>query len=243
MGIAHMEAAAIPWALKLFREKLCVGSTIYFGVDNQNAMFAAKKGYSSVSYLQTEVDKFMQLAVPMGWRVLFHYVPTKLNWVSDDLSRSGKERQWRVSPSQFRNFLIFCKQRQVPSPEVDGFATRNTSQCLHFHSQHLDLGSFGNFFHSNLDPNKCYWLCPPWSNQVVSRVFHTIKVAECCCWILLPNRTNSSWKTWMPLAGLSYKFSEWVWTGTLRSGPPIPQQECSAFFFDFRGKHDSDAIV
>ncbi len=242
-GITHMEIAAVPWALHLFQPNLPKGATIYFGIDNQAALAACKKGFSHIPYMLDQIDAMMSLATSKGWILLFHWVPTKLNVVSDTLSRDlDRSSDWKLSQHYFCAFLSFCDRNNKPRPFVDCFAASHNRQFDQYYSQHQDYGSRGNFFGATLSSKEVYWANPPFNclNAIVPRLINMLHEASTLGWVLLPVRSMAPWWSFTSQAELSLsldldpKFP--VFTPAIRTSnyTSSPTFTFNIYCFDFR---------
>lgn len=241
--IAHKEAAAIPWALSLFQHHIPEGSTVYFAVDNTTAMTVCKKGYSRVQYLMEQINLFMKLAIAKGWVLLFHYVPTKLNCISDSLSRElDSSSDWKLSKYYVDQFLSYCRQYGFPQPFIDCFAANHNKIFPLYHSLHKDVGSRGNFMCATLSPEEVYWANPPFRhlNSLVPGIVKMFREYKTVGWVLLPLRSGAPWwpitsqasRVYTPsISPLHPVFIPPLYTPAYI---PCPSFEFSIFCFDFR---------
>jgi len=197
INIAHFEAKAIPWACAAFKDLIRTADLITWAVDNQNVWYAFRSGFSRKSYIANEIDTLMQIVIAQKLWVDFHWIPSKVNLESDQLSRLLASRdELQLSNHYWQAFMRYCNKHQLPIPDIDGFATKSNRKCTSYCSLFRDSDSLGEFFGTQFGTDSVLWLFPPHSRpHLIQRVFTFIINQHLQAWFLLPRWSSRPWWT------------------------------------------------
>ena len=208
-NIAAIEAFAITWGfetllpdvLKWLQKLQLQFSQVnwVWATDNQVCEGSFNKGRSK----QQLVHKFTQECLkkwilPMSLHISFPYIPSKINYYADHISRLPPFNQWIISPKYFAVFAKFSAKHNLPCVQCDAFASRKTAVTFEFCSPFLDTGACSEFFSNKSQQHKVFWISPPW--DLYQEIFHFICTQGITAWVLLPVWPGASWWHWTSFA-------------------------------------------
>ena len=173
-NIAVTEAFAIVWGwkalLKDFQEWMLhhnLGPSqveVCWATDNQVCQHAFTKMLSG----QKEIDGFTknflrEIIIKENWLFSFVWLPSEINFLADSLSRPlSMKDEWDTPSFIFAKIKGLCKQRCLPFPTVDAFASKINKKFQRYCSLHGDIGSLGVFPSSTLR-GETLWCNPPYT--------------------------------------------------------------------------------
>ncbi len=201
-NIAVIEAFAIYWGLHTLWNKIVKWlasrnlqpNTVewVWATDNQVCQGSFNKGRS----FQKEVhmmaqNTIKQFVLKYNLKISFPYIPSKINMTADNLTRLVKDKNdWRLAKAYLIKFLKFCKKKQLPTPTVDAFATRENRLFEDYCSEFWDLGSRGSFYETDLN-KECVWCNPPFGE--IHRTLEHVTSHKLTAWVVVPTWPGEPW--------------------------------------------------
>ena len=131
----------------------------------------------------------------------FPYIPSKINFEADSLSRLSTHHNWSFSYKYFSLFEKFCIKHKLPQATCDAFAVRSNALLPVYHSQFLDIHSLGDFF-SSASPLHTYWVNPPF--ELMKETLSFILDQRITAWVLTPVWPGAPW--WHLTQHASFQF-------------------------------------
>ena len=211
-NIAAIEGFAIIWGLQTFLQKVLTwlhdknlspsDVTWVWATDNQVCEAAFNKGRSLEPLVhQFSQQTILEVVLPLGVHISFPYIPSKINFQADSLSRLSTQGNWAFSNKYFSSFMKYCVKHHLPLPTCDALATKDNSLLPQYHSRFLDSLSLGDFF-STFNRLTVYWVNP--TSDMVEETVKFIVAKEITAWILLPVWPAASWWKYTRLASFQY---------------------------------------
>jgi len=239
--IAHFEAVAIPWALRIFVELLPKDSHVVWAVDNQNVYYGFKNGFARMPYIFAEIDDFMSIILKHNVWVEFVWVPSAINLEADIFSRSyDPMHELELHDVHWSKFLLECKSHNFPIPSLDAFASAQNAKCAKYFAKVKDGAAIGNFWFTPLTQHEIYYIFSPFGKSL-SGVLSRIQSHKALAWVVLPRWTARLW--WHITSKASFHFPLIPVNGTSPfltrsyegvSKPFNFQFPVDIWFFDFR---------
>ena len=211
-NIAAIEGFAILWGFRNFSQKviqwlqnqnLSPSDVLWvWATDNQVCEAAFNKGRSLEPLVHTFSSTMIsEVVLPLGVHISFPYIPSKINFEADSLSRLPVQQHWSFSPKYFSNFMKYCVKHQLPLPTCDALATKNNALLPHYHSEFLDYHSLGDFFTSS-NRATTYWVNPHLDK--VEKTLRFLVTEGITAWVLLPVWPAASW--WSLTSSASFQY-------------------------------------
>ena len=191
--IADKEAWTILWAMTLWLDTI-QRNRLLVVTDNQAAKYTVQKGYSANQVLDQIARAFWDKADAYGISIAdVQWLPSKLNYEADALSRSDNEWKWdwTLHEHYYHQCQRWMQDRGLPQPTVDGFASITNRRCEKYHSQWRDTNSSGNFFLEKLSQKELYWLNPPF--DIITSVIRRVQQYGVAAYILTPVWRKRAW--------------------------------------------------
>ena len=200
-NIAAIEGYAIYWGFQVLREKVISWLKSQnlspqevnwvWATDNQVCEAAFGKGRSREPLVHSFSQQVLQQVIlELGIHITFPYIPSKINFEADSLSRLPLHHNWHFSHRYFSLFHKFCLKHNLPAVTCDALALRNNTLLAHYHSEFLDLHSLGDFFTASTF-HHTYWVNPP--ADLMEKTLSFILNQGITAWVLIPVWPAAPW--------------------------------------------------
>ncbi len=203
-NIAVIEAYAIIWGFEVLHKPVSSWLISHnlmwnqvdrvWATDNQNCEWSFRKARSNQPDIHRMAQQLLHsFILPLGIHIHFPYIPSKINFEADTLSRiKWLVNEWALAKPYYMRFKGFCRKWKLPIPTMDALASQSNAKTNKYHSKYWDVNSCGNFF-KYADPKTTYWCCPPMDNDFIEALLTFIVTKALTAWVVLPCWPSSSW--------------------------------------------------
>lgn len=217
---------------------LLSNSNVAFVGDNSGVVAILNKCATSKAVLRPLLDNIITTCIEHHIVITKSvHIPGEHNVLPDELSRLPYDTRsdWCLQEFYLEKFSRFIAARNLPIPEIDGFASLHNARYKQFCSAFFEVGSLGDFWAvCHTLRGRPLWLNPPflWCHEVLATVLKLGLTA----WVLLPHRRRAPW--WYLTASAREVFTITPMKGypvfcTLRDGGwmETPTFGCSIYLF------------
>ena len=200
-NIAAIEAFAILWGLEVLLPKVVTWLAKHqlqpkevkwcWATDNQVCEASFHKGRSRELHVHEFSQQFLwKFILPLSLDITFPYIPSKINYWSDLVSRTSPAPYWVFNTAYLSTFLKFCIKHNLPVITADAFGSSKNKIVLKYHSKFLDIDSLPDFW-SLKQSHDVLWVNPP-ILSIQQTITHILQ-HKLTAWVLLPFWPSQEW--------------------------------------------------